>query len=561
MYYRKNSGLTFYFSLSLLIAVLCGLLVLLRAFSGEYVVQDDARQHVFWMRRFVDPQLFTKDLIADYFQSVAPWGYITFYRTFAAVGVDPLLLAKLLPPVLGVIATVYGFGVSLQLLPIPFTGFLTAVLLNQVLWLHNDLASATPRGFMPVIFLAFLYYLLRRSLWPCLVAIALEGLFYPQYVFVFAGILCLTPWRWRQGTLKPTLDRSDLKFCITGLVVAFLVMLPFALSTSQFGPTITAAEAKLLPQFYEDGRSRFFVSNFWEFWLTSNRSGLIPKFEPLYLFAGVLLPLLLRFPKRFPLAQRVTGSVWVLSQIVIVALFLFFVAHVTLFKLHLPSRYAAYTLRFAAMFALAIALTLALDGGWQWLKRQAHPRPHQRYIVWGASILTAALILLYPLITGFPKADYRYGANPELYKFFAQQPKDIQIASLHKETDYLPTFAQRSIVIGYEYSIPYHLGYANALRQRTEDLMRAQYSLSEAELLRVIDTYDISFWLLDRSAFRPDFLTLNWTNQYPEATAAALKSLQQGKPAIARLADRCSAWQNPEFIVVESQCLIDKISP
>ena len=52
-------------------------------------MQDDARQHVFWMQRFIDSELFPHDLIADYFQSVAPTGYTTLYRIAAALGSIP----------------------------------------------------------------------------------------------------------------------------------------------------------------------------------------------------------------------------------------------------------------------------------------------------------------------------------------------------------------------------------------------------------------------------------------------------------------------------------------
>jgi hypothetical protein len=63
-------------------------------------VQDDAQQHVFWMRRFIDPQLFPNDLIADYFQSVAQPGYKAIYQLAAAIGIDPMVFNKLLPIVL-----------------------------------------------------------------------------------------------------------------------------------------------------------------------------------------------------------------------------------------------------------------------------------------------------------------------------------------------------------------------------------------------------------------------------------------------------------------------------
>jgi hypothetical protein len=46
-----------YFCLSLLSAAVYGVLAVQPGFSDGYVVQDDARQHIFWMRRFQDPEL------------------------------------------------------------------------------------------------------------------------------------------------------------------------------------------------------------------------------------------------------------------------------------------------------------------------------------------------------------------------------------------------------------------------------------------------------------------------------------------------------------------------
>ena len=49
------------------------------------VIQDDARQHVFWMQRLVDPGLLKDDLFADYFASQAPPGYVATLPAVARV--------------------------------------------------------------------------------------------------------------------------------------------------------------------------------------------------------------------------------------------------------------------------------------------------------------------------------------------------------------------------------------------------------------------------------------------------------------------------------------------
>ena len=99
------------------------------ALSSSDVVQGDAREHVFWMARFRDPELFQGDFIADYFQSLAPPGYRLVYWVLSFV-VDPLLASKLLPLALGVAAALFTFMLVRRLHPAPTTAFLATVLLS-----------------------------------------------------------------------------------------------------------------------------------------------------------------------------------------------------------------------------------------------------------------------------------------------------------------------------------------------------------------------------------------------------------------------------------------------
>jgi hypothetical protein len=153
----------FWLAVSLMFAVIIAREALQQAFGSTYVIQDDGRQHVFWMWRFVDSQLFPQDLIADYFQSVAPAGYTLLYRIAARLGADPILFSKLLPMPLGVLTTLFCFGVSMRLLPVPSAAFASSLVLNESLWMRNGLVSATPRAFIPPLFLAFIFFVHRAS--------------------------------------------------------------------------------------------------------------------------------------------------------------------------------------------------------------------------------------------------------------------------------------------------------------------------------------------------------------------------------------------------------------
>lgn len=560
-----KSRTIFWFSLSLTFAAIYSLLALQLAFTDDYIVQDDARQHIFWMRRFVDPTLFPHDWIADYFQSVAPAGYTTLYRVIVSLGIDPIVLGKLLPLVLSLVTTAYGFGVVMELLPIPIAGFITTLLLNQNLWMRDGYASATPRTFLYPIFLAFLYYLLRRSVWGCLGAIALQILFYPAYGLVAASMLPLRLVQWQAGKFHWSSDRRDYTLCIAGLGLTLLMMLLYLFSVSQFAPTITASEAKTLPDFLSGGRASFFRKNPVKFWLTGSRSGLLPRslFTPVTLCSGFLLPGLLYFAKPFPLVKHLR-QIALIPQLLLVGIGWFLVAHAILFKLHLPSRYTGYTFLLAIVLAAGIVLTVMLDAVYQWMQvTQPTSRFKFSLAIVIITIITSSLLFYPSVAKSFPVTGYLTGTAPHLYQFFTQQPKDIVIASLSPEANNLPTFSQRSILVGSEYAVPYHIGYYREFRQRASDLIQAQYSSDFNTVKQFIQQYSIDFWVLEPESFNLTYVTENsWIKQYQPAATEAANSLVQGQiPVLKQLLKCCRTWELDRFLVIDTRCIQTLSSP
>ncbi len=558
-YKIRRSQLIFWFSLSLTFSVIYSVLALELAFRGNYLIDSDARQHVFWMQRFLDPALFPDDLITDYHQSVAPSGYTALYWLIAQLGIPPLILNKFLPTLLGVITTSYCFGTCLQLLPVPAAGFIASLVLNQTLWMRYDLVSGTPRAFIYPLFLAFLYYLLRRSLLPCLIAIALQGLFYPQCVFISSGILVLQLWRWHKRRLCLSGNKQDYLFCVAGLGTALLVMLPYALQSSEFGAVITAAQAKISPEFSPGGRTPFFHNNFWEFWFYGKRSSLVPRLSRItpLIYTGLFLPFLLWKSSQFPLARQVTPKVQVLMQGFIASLGMFVIAHVFLFRLHHPSRYTMHSLLVLLALAAGITLTVSLQALFDWAKYSPKSYPWKGYLARGTTVFLAIVLIVYPVFTPFPYTKYKRGKEPLLYEFFSQQPKDIMIASLSEEANNIPSFAQRSVLTSEMYTIPYHVDYYNQIRQRTIDLIRAQYSADLTLAQNVIETYGADFWLLDRTAFTPEYIRgSNWLMQF-SAARAVVTDLEQGIiPALSGIMEQCSVLETEYLVVLPTDCIL-----
>ncbi len=551
-----------WFGLSCCAPLLYGALALKQGW-GDAIVQDDARQYLFWMQRFSNPSLFQGDPIADYFQSVSPVGYVGLYRLGAAVGLEPFLLNKLLPPVLALVTTGYFFWLTLEILPVPFTGFAATLLLNQTLWMKDDVVSATPRAFVYPLFVASLYAWVsyrahpKRSLTlatlSCGVPLLLLGLFYPQYVLVMSGVLVLglvqrpsaAGGRWRLQ-----LTERDAVFCGVSLGIALAVVAYYSLTVSDYGPTITAEQARQLPEFWPGGRNFFFSDNLWWFYVLGDRSGLlhVGLVRPATLCLGLGLPALWR---RSPLL-RDSAQQGILWRIWLAGFIWFLAAHLLLFRLHLPSRYMDHTWRFVMAIAAALVVTTAVDALLRWGQRARRP-----LVAAGGLSLIAGLLLAYPaFVEDFPLTKYKAGQSPQLYQFFREQPADIRVASLTEEASNLPTFAARSVVVAREYAIPYHLGYYLPFRERAIALTKAQYTPDLRELQAAIRRYDIDFWLLEGNAFEADYVSRSWVAQYEAELQAALTPFHGGvKPALAVAAPLCRR-KEVRSQVIDAACVL-----
>ena len=532
---------------SILAAILFSLSGFGVAFDTAYTIQDDARQHVFWLQRLNDPDLFKGDLIADYFSSVAPAGYKFLYWWANLCGLQPFFFNKILPLLLGVGTSIYIYLVTLEVFPVPLAGFLASLLLNQNLWLLNDLVSGTPRAFFYVLFLGFIYYLLRRQLFFCLLFIVLQGLFYPQVVLISAAILII----------RAIAHKQHKYFYLLGLITAFLTLAIYKLQAGEFTEVITLETARQLPEFYSEGRSAFFSDNPWHFWLSAERSGFFPfewQYSVLCSF-GLFLPVISKFPHHFPLVRQLKDSAGIIWQMLLASLGLFSLSHLMLFRLHLPSRYSQHTWRIAIALMAGITLAILLHQ----LVGKIASSPKIKFSI----IAIVIIALLYPTyaVQSYPyRLGYVTGQAPKLYQFLQQQPKDVTIATLSSEADFIPSLAQRSVLVGSEYSIPYHWDYYQQIRQRTKDLIRVQYSFDTADLTRFIRKYQVDLWLLESEAFTSEYLNNNpWLKQFQPEVRDAIASLQQAKqPAIINQINRCSVFQTTKLNLLDTKCLLDE---
>ncbi len=529
---------------SLLLAVLYGVLFWRIAFAGPYTISDDGRQHLFWMLRYVDPSLFPDDLIADYFQSVAPAGYKAVYWLGAQFGIHPFLLGKLLPPLIGIIGTAYTFFLTITIIPAPLVAFTSTVILNQSLWMWDELASATPKAFNILLMVAFLFYVVRQRLLPCALVVGLQGLFYPQTVFISVAVLGLR-------VIWPQRYRHAWQFFGISLLVAALVLLPYALDTSSYGPVVTLEQAQAMVEFQPGSRNAFFYDNPLRYWLFSARSGLLPPVVPVTICAALLLPMLCRL--KLSLLKQITAEGGILHQLGLASLLMFFAAHGLLFRLHLPSRYSRHSLKIIVALAAAMVLLALLDTALRRLRRT-----WQQVIAFSLVIGFSVITVGYPtLLDSFLNVVYVNSNRTALYGYLQQQPKDIRIASLTKEAENIPTFTGRSVLVSPGHSLAYHQGYYSQIRPRIIDLMAAQYGSDLIQLKAVIKYYGIDFWLLDQTSFESDSLERQWFSQFKVETAMVTEQLKKQSSALQKLVPVCTVLNDQGKTLLSATCLLD----
>jgi hypothetical protein len=218
--------------------------------------------------------------------------------------------------------------------------------------------------------------------------------------------------------------------------------------------------------------------------------------------------------------------------------------------------------------AAGIAVVAILDGLLRWAETRGWPhRAVARPLVYATAGVLAVQAALLPLLLSsadwrYPETRYRAGQHPELYAFFAAQPTDTLTASLDDEVNLIPSFAKRSILTGRSYAIPYQTGYYAPFRERTLELIDAQYSVRLEDLQGFVRRYGVDFFLVDDDAFDPDYLVDDdWIGQYPQAQRARANLKAGAVPALSLLVESCSVLNTGDESVLAAPCILGARAP
>ncbi|MCC6177242.1 MAG: hypothetical protein IT305_18205 [Chloroflexi bacterium] len=602
-----------------LLCVVLGLLFAVHtswpALVDPLVVADDARQHAFWWPRLHDPSLFPNDPIADYYQAEAPPGFVAVAWALT-LATDTVTASAILPLLLTVVLAAGAFALGRSLWRRTDAALLGAVLLCWSAWQYDDLSSSSPRGFAMPLLVVFLAALAARRDWLAVLLVALQALLYPlgcatmlgTWMLLLAGRFVAAAVRAGSGkgigagvgvgigeaagtgtavdtgtsmgtgtragagagsgaggTDRPSsamgavraLGRAPIWL---GLAVVLAVLL-FTLgqqSARAYGPSVTAEQARGMPEFQSGGRASYFIPDPVRFWLDSTRSGLaltvkdpllggLPALTiPFVLAVGLVIWGLAGWRRWCapPVVPR--DGAWVLVALLATSLLLFGAAHLLLYALYLPARHVQFSL--PIVWALAGGLAWALlgdrigdrlsDALGNVLTRRQALQGRVRSLGWFRSAAPLAGLTLLVLHAPPVGTFYVAGRHPAIYAYLRTTPPAMRVAALPTDSSMIPLLAERPVLVSWEHALPYHATYYVPLRARMRALSSAYYAESPVPLARLLGREQVGIVLANVSALE----------RYQQQVSGRA-------PALAALAEQCGVFRERELVVVPAACI------
>lgn len=466
----------------------------LRGFLPHLLREDwqhgDLYQHVWWTHRFADPELFPGDLYYDFFSRslFAPLGYQAIYRLFVPV-FGSETVAEVLPFVLAAILTVLVFALGRRAANgADFGGVAAVTVLSVSQFLPMYVGQGLPRYFAMPILALFVWALGGERRLAVGGSFLAGALFYPPVVVVmalafliYAGPALLRDRReWRRwlGAAVPVVLAAGILLAVYGRP-----------QPAGIGPKVTVEVARSMAEFVDGGRSAFFVSDRWDYWFANFRSGIGIGQIKVFGFAIVVLIASLTFRRLLP------REVWPLLAGGLAA---FFLAHWTLFALHLPNRYAKVTIHlFFVIFAGALAERLR-----GWLAATVLGRYVGRRAV---AVLALALLVGLGIVAG--KRLHRdltapvEGSRMATLHYLEGLPKETLVAAHPRDADPVPMVARRSVLASEETALPYWLGYYRRVSERIEASLDALLATRWEEVDALQTRFGVDVFLVNLACF------------------------------------------------------------
>jgi len=489
-------------SIIFLLSLIFALNSQISAFKNKYIINDDVRQHIFWMHKFHDPTLFKNDPMTSYARKIQPWGFNLLYYTLSHIIKDPLIISKILPIILFILSSIYIFKL-VKYISNNYAGALASLMFMVSPTFLTKMVGGNARAFGYPLIIIFLYSLIKKRFIISNIIILLQSLFYPTTCLL--GIMTYLISSIRYENKKFHLERSSSRwtpFIITFLVCATLLgTKSLSLKNDQeIGSLVSKKQIIDDPAFRKAGRYPVYPTEplLDSVMINIRRGVLIPEiakdFIPLKTRA--ILNLISLFSILYLLIQtsrRKLQPPLEIFQLFLAALILFKMADFLYFKLFIPSRFTQYSI---PILSLIITAMVASD------LVSLIPNPKIRN---GMKI-----IVLIAIISNFNVNKDTGLQDMSQYKdlcnFLKTLEQDSLIAAPPFIADNIPTFAQRKVFFNFETSIPFFDKHWDIVKKRTYNFFNAYYAKDPQEIYRFCEENEIDYLVADYEHFTEEYL-------------------------------------------------------
>jgi hypothetical protein len=146
--------------------------------------------------------------------------------------------------------------------------------------------------------------------------------------------------------------------------------------------------------------------------------------------------------------------------------------------------------------------------------------------------------------------------TPRITAYLRGLPADTVVLAPPVESDSVPAFSGRRVLMNREYALAYHLGYYAEVARRVRDGITAYYAETPAQVVSLADQYGVTVVIVDPGAFDVAMAADTWAGSFEPYTSLVLDELSQKRGfALMDERRRCGAMSEAGLTVVPVSCL------
>ncbi len=488
----------------------------------------------------------TADLPARYALFQMPKGYL--FLNWILFGAVPLFVQTKILPVFVSLVALYYFYRLMRCYVNDVAAFFASLVLCLHSWTFHVYQALCPRAFFYPLLLAFLYYFQQKRYVVSAVIYCAQCLFYPPAAAISLGVVVLMK---SEGLFSARNRMREalhiVVLGVTGVLVA--VVLHYVqynkIEDREFGPVISYAQMKILPEFQEGGKESFFYQvNDWEQWLMSKRAG-IGMNMPL----GVLIVLSVVLWGAFLRSRDRQGVPWIFKAVSGSSAVLFLAAYGILFVLYYPARYA--------MFTIPLVISVWFGCGVSNVIQSCSSAKRANIL---AGLLFCWIMAGYGVYLVDARTDTRRGGMinyhyvENVISYFKGIESNGLVAAPPYIADALPLYAHKRVLFSDRFLIPFQQGYRKVMEERLSDFYRAYYAVSKDVVKNFCQQYQVDFLVVDLTDFQDDKRELYRKDKGPYA-AFAPQSRDFIACVLPAVIGEARVYEDGRFIVIDGNKL------